>query len=62
MRVVSTMTAAAVCTELLFLHDTRMACVTVEPGVRALEREEWLVIVRGDLPEVVPMTLAAGRA
>jgi hypothetical protein len=62
MRVVGAMATAAVCTELLFLHDTRVACVTVEPSVRALEREECLVIVRGDSPEVVPMTIAAGRA
>jgi len=62
MRVVGAMTAAAVRAEFLFLHDTRVACVTVESRVRAFEREERLVIVSGDPPEVVAMTLAAGGA
>jgi hypothetical protein len=62
MRVVGAMTAAAVGAELLFLHNTRVACVTVEPRMCTFEREERLVIVSGDAPEVVAMTLAAGGA
>ena len=62
MRVVGAMTAAAICPELLLFDDTRVAGVTVKPGVRIFEWEKRLVIVGGDLPDVVAMTVAAGGA
>ena len=62
MWVVGAVAAAAVRPELLLFDDTRVARVTVEPGVRVLQGEERVVIVSGDLPEVVTMTVAAGGA
>ena len=35
--------------------------MTIEPGVPILEREKRLVIISGNLPKVVAMTLAAGE-
>ncbi len=62
MRIIGAMTAAAVRAEFLLLHDTRVACMTVERGVCAFERERRLVIVSCNPPLIVAMALAAGRA
>ncbi len=62
MRVIGAVAAAAVSPELLLFDDARVTCVTVESGVCALQREERLVIVSGDLPEVIPVTVAAAGA
>lgn len=61
-RIIGTMTAYTALTELLFLHDTRVACVTVEAGVGACEWEELFVVVRCDSPQIVAVALAARRA
>jgi hypothetical protein len=61
-RVIGTMTAYTALTELLFLHDSRVACVTVEACVGPYEWEELFVVVRGDSPQIVAVALAARRA
>ena len=62
MWVIGTMTAYASLTELLLLHNTRMARVTVQACVSPYEWEELFVVVRGDSPQIVAVALATRRA
>ena len=61
-RVVGTMAAYTALTELLLLHNTRMACVTVQACMGPYEWEELFVVVRGDSPQIVAVAVAARRA
>jgi hypothetical protein len=62
MRVIGTMAAYAGLTKLLLLHNTRMACVTVQACMGLFEWEELFVVVRGDSPQIVAVALATRRA
>jgi hypothetical protein len=62
MWVVGAVAAAAICPELLLFDDTRVAGVTIKPSVCIFQWKKRLVVVGGDLPEVVAMTVAACRA